>query len=308
MIGTGVVAALAVTPLALYFVNGSATTSSPLARGILQHTFFCSASVASGDPDETFVEQSAAPARRYVASAPADIVPVLKRIYSGELRFGLIIPALGERHKILSEWQTDPIIARVARERVEANPWCYGESVMAADYRMATYATSGSPGESARIRAFIDAHPPVRVPTAPLLADDRRDSLRAAGEFGEPAPYPIPPAEPFRLNDKNTLVVVIAARILYAGAALIGLLSLSALPFRARIASGLRTVIAGAGAAGVAFHGIIAITAIVELGLTRYTVPVWPIACLLVAIASSVLLDTRLANLTRKAGVRSIYA
>jgi hypothetical protein len=293
MIGAGMIAASVATPAALYLIDGTNTTSSPFARGVLQHTLFCSPGRTNPDPDASFVEQNAGPVRRYVATAPPDIVPVLKRIYSGQLRFGLIIPALGERHNQQTEWQTDPIIARVAAERVEANPLCYAQSVIAADYRMATYGTSVLPGAAARIRDFIVTHPPARVLTAPLLPDDRRQSLKAAKEFGEPPPFPVPPARPFQLADKSPLILVAAARLLYAGTALVGLLSLLALMVRARIAPELRNTIAGAGAAGAAFHGMIAITAVVELGLTRYTVPVWPIACVLLGITISVLLDAR---------------
>jgi hypothetical protein len=36
----------------------------------------------------------------------------------------------------------------------------------------------------------------------------------------------------------------------------------------------------------VAFHGIIGITAIVELGLSRYSIPVWPLVCVMPAIVA----------------------
>jgi hypothetical protein len=293
LVGAGVIAAWAATPVALDLVDGRSTTSSPLARGVLQHTLFCAPSHPDPDPDAAFVERNAAPVRRYAATAPAAIVPVLERIYSGELRFGLIIPALGEWHREQIGWQTDPVMARVAAERVEANPWCYAKSVLAADFRIATYGTSVVPGAAAMIGDFIAAHPPVPVATAPLLADDRRSSLKAAGEFGEPPPYPVPPAEPFRLRDKSPLILVMAARLFYTAAAVVGALSLAALVICRGTIARLRSTIAGAAAAGAAFHGIVAVTAIVELGLTRYTIPLWPIACTLLGIAATMVLDVR---------------
>ncbi|HKC02380.1 MAG TPA: hypothetical protein VKC17_03655 [Sphingomicrobium sp.] len=36
---------------------------------------------------------------------------------------------------------------------------------------------------------------------------------------------------------------------------------------------------------GIAFHGTLAITAIVEIGFFRYLVPVWPIVCTVLAVA-----------------------
>jgi len=285
VIGAGMLAAWVATPLGLYLVNGAATTSSPLARGVLQHTLFCSPGGMVRDADAKFVELNASPVRQYVETAPPNILPDLKRIYSGELRFGLIIPALGEMHKLESGWQTDPIIARVAKERVEANPMCYAKSVIAADFRMATYGVARSPGVANRIRDFIAAHPPVRVPAAPLLPRDRRDSLKAANEFHEPPPFPLPPAMPFKVTDKSPLLLILITRLLFSGAALLGLLSVFALAIRPKIALRDWNSVAGMAALGAAFHGMIAITAIVELGLTRYTVPVWPVVCTLLGIA-----------------------
>jgi hypothetical protein len=37
---------------------------------------------------------------------------------------------------------------------------------------------------------------------------------------------------------------------------------------------------------GIAFHGTVAITAIVELGLSRYVVPLWPLVCSIIATAA----------------------
>ena len=293
MVGAGLIAAWIATPAAFYFIHGSAATTSPLARGILQHSLFCQPRTTSQDPDSMLVEQYAAPVRRYVASAPADLAPVLRRIYSGELRYGLIIPALGNRHYLDSEWQTDAIIARVAAERVRANPLCYAASVISAEARMATYGTSGAPGAPARLRQFIAMHPPVPVPTAPILPDDRRDSVRAAMEFHGSPPFPVPPAAPFQLNDKSPFLVVVAARLLFGGAAVFGLLALLAILINPKLARKSWNTLAGAAAAGVAFHGTIAITAIVELGLTRYTVPVWPIVCTLVGMGTLLGLNAR---------------
>ena len=291
MVAAGLVAAWIATPAASYLIHGSTQTTSPFARGVLQHSLFCQPRTTPQDPDAKFVEQYAAPVRRYVDSAPPDLAPVLRRIYSGELRYGLIIPALGNRHQLDSEWQTDAVIARVAAERVRANPLCYAASVISADVRMATHGTSGSPGDAARLRQFVAQHPPVQVPTVPILPDDRRDSLKAATEFPGPPPYPVPPADPFRLSDKSPLLAVVAARALFAGAAILGLLALLAVLIRPRIARKSSTIVAGAAAAGVAFHGVVGITAIVELGLTRYLVPVWPIVCTLIGIGAVLALN-----------------
>ena len=287
----GFLVAWMATPAAMYLIHGSAVTTSPFARGILQHSLFCEPGAASRDPDAQLVEQSAAPVRRYIASAPAELAPVLRRIYSGELRYGLIIPALGRRHHLPTEWQTDAVIARVASERVRQNPLCYAASVIAADVRMATHGTAGSPGGAMRLRQFLAQHPPIPVQSVPMLPDDRRDSLRAATEFPGPPPFPVPPANPFQLSDKSPLLAIVAARALFGGAAILGLLALVAVLIRPLMVRKSWRTIAAAAAAGAAFHGILGITAIVELGLTRYLVPVWPIVGTLAGLGSVLLLN-----------------
>jgi hypothetical protein len=46
-------------------------------------------------------------------------------------------------------------------------------------------------------------------------------------------------------------------------------------------------------AMGVALHAVLAITSIVEFGLSRYAIPVWPIVCTLDAIAILIMLRSR---------------
>jgi hypothetical protein len=71
----------------------------------------------------------------------------------------------------------------------------------------------------------------------------------------------------------------------FGGAALVGLVSLLALPFRKRLAPRFRQIIPATAAMGIAFHGTLAITAIVEIGFFRYLVPVWPTVCTVLAVA-----------------------
>jgi hypothetical protein len=285
-IAAGAIVALGATPAADYFVNGSARTTSPLARGILQHTLFCSPGRAPTDSDSAFVEDSAAPVRRYIETAPRDIQPILKRVYSARLRFGLIIPVIGRRHHLDGDWQTDPIVSRIAFERLGANPACYARSVAQAYVRMMTYETSRTPGEARQIQHFVAAHPMIAVPIQPLLPEDQSETLRAAAELHVPAPTDADRALPRKLGEKSPLVLLVPARLLYTGAAALGLLSLAALALRRRIPGVRRSKLAAMAAMGIALHGVLFITAIVELGVARYMVPLWPIVCTLVAMAA----------------------
>jgi hypothetical protein len=47
-------------------------------------------------------------------------------------------------------------------------------------------------------------------------------------------------------------------------------------------------------AAGAAFHGVLAITGLVELPLMRYSVPIWPVVCTQLALLALLFLPKRL--------------
>jgi hypothetical protein len=84
---------------------------------------------------------------------------------------------------------------------------------------------------------------------------------------------------------KIPFLAILPIRLIFAGAALVGLLSLLALPSRKRLAPNLQQIVPATAAMGIAFHATLAITAIVEIGFFRYLVPVWPIVCTLFALA-----------------------
>ena len=264
------------TPVGQYLAHGSFETTSPFARGVLQHTLFCEQPRTITDPDSQFVERSAAPARRYVADAPPEFRSSLERTYSGQLRFGWIIPSLVRAHGMTAGWQSDPIMARIAGERVRANPSCYAGSVLAADLRMLTY---GSSAKAAGLREYLSEHPPAVVPAAPMPPADARDALRAAHLFHAEPAFEVPP--PFKSEDRNPAFLMLLARILFTTAAVIGALALIALPFRAKLHPKVAHAVPVAAVAGAAFHGTLVVTSIVELGLSRYCAPLWPLMAVL---------------------------
>lgn len=286
MIAAGLMLAWAATPVAQFVVHGSARTTSPFARGVLQHTLYCDPRSVQRDPDSAFVEQVAAPVRAYIASAPADVGEQLRREYSTPLRFGLIIPALGRRHQVELRSAVDPFLAPIARERVAANPGCYAFSVVDEYARMAIFDTDPTAEDGRRASAFIGSHPQVAVAQLPLLPGDQRLALRAAHEVGS-APAGLNPPS-FRLNviAKVPFVALLPFRILFGIAALIGFAAVVALAVRRRVPSSARPLILPIAAMGIAFHGILFITAIVEIGFFRYLVPLWPIVCCEIAMAA----------------------
>ena len=289
--GLGLVAAWAATPFAQYLVHGSADTTSPFARGVLQHTLYCDPGSPPREPDSLFVEGEAAPVRHYIGTAPFDIREQLRRSYSTPLRFGSIIPVLGQRHHLQLRSELDPYLTRIADERVRANPSCYASSVGAEYLRMAVFATDPSAEEGRRANAFMANHPPPEVPQHPVLPGDERLAIKAAGEVGNQVSGLNPVRQRLEVVAQVPFLALLPFRLLFGGAAIIGLCSLIALPFRHRLAPGLRSVTSVTAALAVAFHGVLAITAIVEIGFFRYLVPLWPVVCTLLGHALLGLFD-----------------
>lgn len=272
------VATLLITPAAYLLIHGSARTTSPFARGLLQHTLFCTLDPEE-EPDALLVDQQSSAARRYVDSAPADVRNGLEHLYSAPLRFDAIIPKLGRLHGLQAGWQTDPIVARVARQRVEANPLCYGRSVLRSYWDLITQNSIhvGSGGRA--VDQFLKEHPPVAIAAVPPLAADREALDKAAAELHVPPPSPHLAIGHFAARSSPLLLLF--GRLLYGGTATIGLFS-AVYVLRRRGAPG-RDLIALA-AIGIGFHALFAATAIVELALIRYTLPAWPMVCTTLAM------------------------
>jgi len=284
MAAAGLILAWGATPVAQLLVHGSAKTTSPFARGVLQHTLFCSLDAVPRDADSLFVEQSAAPVRRYLETTPPDLQIRLRRPYSELLRFGLIIPVLGRRHHLSARSEVDPYLSRIASERVKANPSCYARRVAGEYLRMATFSSDPTREDARRFNAFMEAHPPVVVTQYPRLPGDELLVRQTASEVHNRASVQ-PEPQNLKVIAKIPFLAILPIRLIFAGAALVGLLSLLALPSRKRLAPNLQQIVPATAAMGIAFHATLAITAIVEIGFFRYLVPVWPIVCTLFALA-----------------------
>lgn len=291
--GLGLAAAWAATPFAQYLIHGSADTTSPFARGVLQHTLYCDPASPPREPDSLFVEGEAAPVRHYIESAPSDIREQLRRSYSTPLRFGSIIPMLGQRHHLQLRSELDPYLSRIAGERVRANPSCYASSVGNEYLRMAVFATDPTAEEGRRANAFMANHPPPEVPQYPVLPGDERLATRAASEVGNQVSGLNPVRQRLQVVAQVPFLALLPLRLLFGGAAIIGLCSLIALPFRHRLAPQVRSMTSATAALAAAFHGVLAITAIVEIGFFRYLIPLWPVVCTLLGVAMVSLSNAR---------------
>ena len=282
----GLVAAWGATPLAQFFVHGSTHTTSPLARGLLQHTLYCDPHAASKDGDSAFVEQHAEPVRRYIDGAPLATREQFRREYSTPLRFGLIIPVLGRRHQLETRSQVDPYLSRIARERVRANPGCYARSVINEYVRMAAFDADPTSEDAREVNAFVRQHPPVEVPQYPILPGDDRLARQAAAEVNNKPAGLNPTRLQLNVVAKVPFLALLPLRLIHIIAALFGLAAVAAVAVRRGLGRFCQAELTAAAVTGVWLHGILAITAIVEIGFYRYLVPCWPIVCTLAALAA----------------------
>lgn len=283
----GLVAAWAATPIAQFFVHGSTRTTSPFARGVLQHTLYCDPHVVPNDQDSRFVEQQAEPVRNYIETAPAGIQEQLRREYSTPLRFGLIIPVLGRRHHLETRSEVDPYLSHIANERVAANPGCYANAVANEYLRLAVFDTDPTLEDGREAATFIGRHPPVEVPQYPVLPGDDRLARQAAIEVHNQPSGLNPPRQQLDVVAKVPFLALLPLRLLHGAAAIIGLMSLAALTVRRRLERNVRPAVAAAAAMGASLHGMLAITAIVEIGFYRYLVPCWPLVCTVTVLAAA---------------------
>jgi 4-amino-4-deoxy-L-arabinose transferase-like glycosyltransferase len=275
----------ALTPAAFYMIHGSTHTTSPFARGVLQHTLYCPQPPTDRDRDSAFVELNAARVQGYIRSAPSDLQPALKHAFSAPLRFRLFIPTLGRRHGLQAAWQTDPILSKIAAERVAGNPRCYAMSVGTAYFELLTHQTLHSAAQARRFGDFIGAHPPVVVPSEQLLPADDRALSMAAAQLHQPR-RAFRPERAFEWSGKNSAVAVFVARVVYGTAAVVALLSFLVLRRTRRTASATSQTVIVMACLGISLHCLFAITAIVEFALMRYMVPAWPIVCVLLVLTA----------------------
>lgn len=291
MTAAGLAIAWVATPVAQLIVHGSLRTTSPLARGILQHTLYCPLQAQPSDADSLFVEEQASPVRRYIEAAPAAMREQFRRSFSTPLRFGLIIPVLGRRHHFDRRSDVDPDLSRIATQRVRANPSCYASSVAGEYFRLATFNTDPTSEDAAAINAFIKDHPPLDLPQYPVLRGDEEMARRAASEFRQKPAGLNPPH--FRLDVVGDVpfLALLPMRLLCAAASLIGLVSLLCVPLRQGLTPAFREFVPLTAAMGLAFHGTLVGTALVEIGFYRYLVPFWPVICALTVIGLFTIVD-----------------
>jgi hypothetical protein len=286
IVAAGLSASWAATPFAQFLVHGSTWTTSPFARGVLQHTLYCDPHALPKDEDSQFVEQHAKPVRNYIDTAPARIQEQLRREYSTPLRFGLIIPVLGRRHHLQTRSEVDPYLRHIAIERVADNPGCYARAVANEYLRLAAFDTDPTLEDGREAATFIRRHRPVEIPQYPLLPGDDRLARRAALEVHNQPAGLNPPHQKLDVVAKVPFLALLPLRLLHGAAAIIGLMSLVALTVRRRLEHDVQTAALAAASMGASLHGILAITAIVEIGFYRYLVPCWPLVCTVAALAA----------------------
>ncbi len=288
------------TPASQWLVHGSVDTASPFARGILQHSLFCAPGADPKTAEGRFVESFAKPVRRYVDQAPSGAISKVRVEYSTRLRFGLIIPTLAKVHRFRWGWQVDPLLLRIADERIQSNPSCFVGSIANSYWKLATFGTGETPRDIAEIRAFFATHPQVQIQNLPTPPGEQAEVAELSRALHQPLPKRVPPGHMADLPERNGFAMILLMQVIYGFASFVGLAALVALPFAKRLPRKTVPLVAAIAALGAAYHGAMVITAVVEFGLSRYLVPLWPLAISIWAISLF-----GVASLARKGSVRS---
>ena len=175
--------ALAVSPAFYFYRYGSAATSSPAARGLLQKTLF-----TAWAPDETatrcggaVIEAATHDVVGYLQAAPQLTRSILEDKYSNYLRFSVIIPQLQDKLGLRSERDVNNTIACYVSARFKQNPFHFLER-FARDYlRLGLYLVFVDQHQRAQYEAYVAAAPPPQPAASAKLGDQISDGFKRAG-------------------------------------------------------------------------------------------------------------------------------
>lgn len=126
----------------------------------------------------------------------------------------------------------------------------------------------------------------MELPQYPVLPGDERLARKAGTEVHHPPSGLNPAHQELHVAGDVPMIALLPFRLLYGAGAAIGAAAIVAFLWRRRLPEELQPMTRVAAALGLAMHGILLITAIVEIGFYRYLVPCWPIVCALIALAA----------------------
>ncbi|GEP01745.1 hypothetical protein [Methylobacterium haplocladii] len=277
---------LVASPAFYFYRYGSAATSSPAARGLLQKTLF-----TGWPPDETaarcggeVIGTATRDVVKYLEAAPPLERSVLEDKYSNYLRFSVIIPELQVKFDLKSEGEINSLIACYVFARFKQDPIHFGGR-FARDYlRLGLYLVFIDAQQRAQYETFVAANPPPQPAASVRLGDQISEGLSRAGMI---LPLGVRPDEATGLFDPPLARATLPLLLLRVFQALALAISAVALvQFLLEIVRLTRTTsdMVMVWSALILQLNTIA-TAAFEVPLPRYMTPLWPLSVAIVVLA-----------------------
>jgi hypothetical protein len=277
------------TPAVHWLREEPIVASNPLARGLLQKTLFRQwpESTETNACDGALIAKDTAEVNEYLTHVPDIIRPHLMRSYSGYLRFMVIMPELAISHNATRMSGIDPILMCYDMARIKSDPLYFVKDAVRQFGDLLTYSTFISVQTQDEIDQYLAKHPPVIPAAVPRHDVDYQLRARAIEELRlDPGTFThsdlhmrAPHARPILLMLGLSAFQIAGAITMALG--LCALLS-GAVTRRSHEALRIWFVI---GTLGIAFYGMMVLTAIVEIALPRYVFPLWPLFCASVMLA-----------------------
>jgi hypothetical protein len=228
------------------------------------------------------------PLNDYIQNAPPEFRDLMRKSTSSYLRFGVIIPALVERHRVQRGEEIDPILLSYTREHIRRDPLYFLGQIAREYVNLARNYTFITRYEREKYQEFLELNPP---PLPALVPDRSNYTMRllpaAIAEMHITSSYAPSEAEEMKIEapQARPMVLILAINAIQVLAVAISLGTLLLLPilaFKKQIGS----VWANIGIASIMIQINMMATALGEIALPRYMYPIWPLLWLVLVLAS----------------------
>ncbi len=280
---------LAASPLLNVLLHPGIPTTTPLARSFFQKALFLSTPPPEMPQhcDAPFIFQEARQAATYLDTSPPEIAELVRGRYSGYLRFQVIIPKLLHRHGLASMQQADPILWCYTIHRLTHEPTILLSETWREYWKLIFNHTFITAQQRAVFLSYLADHPPPMPDPAPKPEEEYRLRQAAIADVGNATASPEgfehteksfdpPAARPAVLIWMLKAVQTTAIFISFAGLAALTLLCL-----RRSISQDWQLI----GSIAAALQGVLLITALTEIAMPRYILPLWPLMIVMLTLA-----------------------
>jgi hypothetical protein len=279
------------TPAVLYGIHGSWQTSTPFARSFFQKALFRNWATDSvpgqACDDENLIERITTPANLYIEAAPKEIRPFLRLRYSTYLRFKVIIPELAQLHGYKNERDVDRILMCYALKRVRQDPIYFIVDLVGEYLNLGNYWTFMLPGRRQVISKYIESHPPPLPAVVKSPAETYEMETRAENDVGELNTLAIDRDDVFALPPPRSPILIVGLRAFQLAICALTAGSIIAI-FKWSFGKPIDKRWLIIAVLGILFQGEMLITAVAEIGVPRYMLPLWPISCVVAVLSFSI--------------------